>query len=59
MENKEKKQGLFGKLVGFMYSGKHPQQKYYKGLYNQTNEREKGLEVERTNRDEKNKQDYQ
>lgn len=55
MENKEKKQGLFGKLVGFMYSGKHPQQKYYKGLYNQTNEREKGLETERTIRDEKNK----
>ena len=54
MEQKEKKQGLFRKLFGFMYSGDHPQQKYFKGLHAQTNEREKVLEAERTLRDEEN-----
>ena len=50
-KNNEKKMPKESKLVKWLYSGEHPQQKYYRGLYNQTNEREMKLEAERSLRD--------
>lgn len=35
------------KLIKWLYSGNHPQQKYYKGLQQATADREKGIENER------------
>lgn len=47
MEQKEKKQGVFSKLVKYVYADDHPQHKFYKGINEQAVEREKELNAER------------